>query len=333
GGGKAPFPMLPGRLGARMDLLCGDIGGTSTRLALWQNGALKLERVYPSTSFSSLETPLREWLAEVPLRPTSACLGVPGPVVGNRCVTTNLPWVVDGEELSFKLGFPVRLINDFHAAARGISLLDETDRVQIRAGDGLPGAPVAVLGAGTGLGQAHIVGTQVLPGEGGHSDFAPANALERDLAAWLETRVGLRPPEATAPHVCWEDVLSGPGLLNIHLFLCARRGRPEPWWVNEPDAPARVSEVDPEAVRMFWGFYGAEAGNMALRLLTRGGVYLCGGIAPRLLDALPGSDFEQRFSQKGALSHALEGIPVFVVRHPSLGLLGAAAEGILQEKH
>lgn len=312
-----------------MNLLCGDIGGTSTRLALWQKNALKQERSYTSLSFSSLETPLRDWLAEVPERPDAACLGVPGPVVQNRCVTTNLPWVVDGEELSFKLGFRVHLINDFHAAARGISLLSEADRLQVRMGTPLSGAPIAVIGAGTGLGQAFLVAGHVVPGEGGHADFAPANGEEREFAAWLEQQLPPRPADAIGVHVCWEDVLSGPGLLNIHRYLCKRRGQPEPWWIREPDAPARVSEIDPEAVRWFWAFYGAEAGNMALRLLARGGVYLCGGIAPRLVDSLATSSFEQRFSQKGALSHALDQIPVYVVAHPSLGLLGAAAEGCL----
>lgn len=312
-----------------MQLLVGDIGGTSTRLALYHNRQLLYQRTYSSTSFNSLEGPLREWLAECPVRPDASCLGVPGPVHRNRCVTTNLPWVVDGEELAFKLGFPFSLINDFHAAARGIALLGEEDRVQIRAGTPVPGAPIGVLGAGTGLGAALVVGNTVVPGEGGHADFAPSDARERRLAEWLEGQVGLRPPDADRPHVCWEDVLSGPGLLHLHRFLCQERGKPEPWWLNEPDAPARVAAEDSEAVAWFWALYGAEAGNMALRALCRGGIYLCGGIAPRLLESALRSDFERRFASKGALSHALVDLPVFVVTHPSLGLLGAAAEGML----
>lgn len=302
-----------------MRILCGDVGGTNSRLALWSDGRLSEERQWPSPAFPGLEGPVRAWLAATGVKPDRACFAVAGPVRDQRCVATNLPWVVDGPVLTALLGCPVRVINDFHAAARGVTLLGDADRLRLFGGAPLPGAPIAVLGAGTGLGEAFVVGDVVVPGEGGHAELGPADERELRLAAWLMARNG---------RASWEDVLSGPGLVNLMRFVCHERGVAEPGWSGDEDAPARVAGGDAEVVDWFCRLYGAEAGNMALRVLARGGVYLCGGIAPRMLDTLRAGGFEGRFRQKGKVAAAIRDVPVFVVLHPGLGLLGAAAEAL-----
>ncbi|MBM4392880.1 MAG: glucokinase [Deltaproteobacteria bacterium] len=304
-----------------MNLLCGDVGGTSARLATWRDSTpsagLADEHHYSSAEHDSLATILQRWLSDTGARPSAACLALAGPVVDNRCVATNLPWVVDGELLAQTLGFPVRIVNDFYAAARGVTLLGPADRVKIGGGEPVPGAPIAVLGAGTGLGEAFIVGGRVVPGEGGHCELGAASEREARLVAWLV---------ATEGRASWEHVLSGRGLVRLARFLALERRGPVPAWLDEPGAPARVAATDPEAVSWFSELYGAEAGNMALRVLARGGVYLAGGIAPRVLPALQAGGFRRRFEAKGKLGAAIADVPAFVVTHPALGLLGAAAE-------
>ncbi|MBM4367926.1 MAG: glucokinase [Deltaproteobacteria bacterium] len=304
-----------------MNLLCGDVGGTSARLAAWRDspatGGLADERHYPSAEHSNLATILHRWLSDTGVRPSAACLAVAGPVTDNCCVATNLPWVVDGESLARELGFPVRIVNDFYAAARGIALLGAGDLVKVGGGEPVPGAPVAVLGAGTGLGEAFIVGGKVVPGEGGHCELGASNEREARLVAWLV---------ATEGRASWEHVLSGAGLVRLARFLALEGPVPVPTWLDEAGAPARVAATDPEAVRWFCELYGAEAGNMALRVLARGGVYVAGGIAPRMLPALQAGGFRRRFEAKGKLGAAIADVPAYVVTHPGLGLLGAAAE-------
>jgi glucokinase len=305
-------------------ILVGDVGGTHTRLAMWEDGALLHVHDEPSHAWGGLAEPVLRWLGRVgahpgtPAYPTRACFGVAGPVRDGACTTTNLPWTLDEGELGRALSMPTRLVNDFHAAARGVTMLAPGEHAEIVAGNAVADAPIAVLGAGTGLGEAYIVGDTVVPGEGAHAEFGPADARELRLAGWLMHRYG---------RASWEDVLSGPGLVNLARFLCEEAGQPTDW-LDEPDAAARIAERTPEAIRWFCALYGAEAGNMALRVLARGGVWLCGGIAPRLLDPLRAGMFEARFRAKGKLRHALEGIPVRVVTHPSLGLLGAAGEAL-----
>lgn len=300
-----------------MKRLCGDVGGTNARLALW-DGELSQQRQYPSGAHAHLADVIEAWLGESGVRPAAACLAVAGPVADNRCVATNLPWVIDGDELGRAFGFPVRIVNDFQAAARGTTLLSTRDVVQLGGKDPVPGAPVAVLGAGTGLGEAFLVGGHVIAGEGGHAEFGPGTEREARLAAWLVQRYG---------RASWEHVLSGAGLVNLARFARHERGEPEPAWLDDREsAPARVSAEEPDTVAWFCELYGAEAGNMALRVLARGGVYLCGGIAPRLAGQLAAGGFRRRFEAKGKLGAAIESVPVYVSLHPALGLLGAAAE-------
>ncbi len=299
-----------------MSWLCGDIGGTNVRLARW-DGALSPTWSRPSGAFPSAEAAIDTFLEESGLRPTAVCLGIAGPVADNRCVATNLPWVVDGAALAARLGAPVVVVNDFWAAARGVGALGPADVVQVGGGGPVQGAPVAVIGAGTGLGEALLVGDLVVPGEGGHADFGPGSAREARFAAWLLARDG---------RASWEQVLSGPGLVNLARFLYAERGEAAPAWLDAPDAPAAVAERLPEVAEWFAELLGAEAGNAALRSLARGGVYVAGGIAPRLLPTLQAGGFRRRFAAKGPVGAAIADIPVYVVLHPALGLLGAARE-------
>lgn len=308
---------MGGRTGyvAAVTFLCGDIGGTRARLA--GIGA----DVGPITDFSSGDFAdptdlVRAWLAAAAVRPTAACLALAGPVRDGRCVATNLPWVVDAAGLSESLGFPVVLINDFHAAALGARALGPGGCELVVPGSPRAEAPVAVLGAGTGLGEAVVAGELVLPGEGGHAEFGPGDAREARLAAWLIEVHG---------RASWEMVLSGPGLVNLARFDWAERGVAPPAWVNDPDAPARVAATQPEVVAWFAELYGAEAGNLALRVLA-GSVYLAGGIAPRMLPNLRSGGFARRFRDKGKVGAAIADVPVYLAAHPALGLLGARAE-------
>lgn len=299
--------------------LTGDIGGTHARLASFDPALRQLAevRTYASAAHPDVASVLGAWLADTGICPSAACLGIAGPVLGNRCVATNLPWSLDGAALAAELGFPVRLVNDFYAAARGVSRLEPRDVVQIGGGPAVAGEPVGVIGAGTGLGEALAVGERVVPGEGGHAEFGPGSEREAAFAAWLIARDG---------RASWEQVLSGPGLVNLAGFTLAERGVAVPGWMSEPDAPRQVLERMPEVVAWFAELYGAEAGNVALRALTRGGVYLCGGLAPRMIGALAAGGFRRRFEGKGKVGAAIASIPTFVVTHPALGLLGAAAE-------
>lgn len=276
------------------------------------------ERTWRSAATADLGELIQRWIDETMCRPDAACIAIAGPVTQNRCITTNLPWVVDGAALTVRFGFPVTLVNDFYAAALGVTRLAPSDVVQIGGGAAEVNAPVAVIGAGTGLGEALLLPPdRVVPGEGGHADFGPTTPRELRFAAWLTAREG---------RASWELVLSGPGLVNLARFSFEDDGEPAPAWLDEAEAPARVSRELPAVVEWFAELYGSEAGNAALRSLARGGVYLCGGIAPTILPTLQRGAFRARFEAKGKLGSAIAGVPVFVVTHPALGLLGAEAE-------
>ncbi|GDX82282.1 glucokinase [Deltaproteobacteria bacterium] len=299
--------------------LVGDIGGTNARLAAFDPTLRRLEtvRTYASAAHADAAAVLQAWLRDTGVGPSAACLGIAGPVFGNKCLATNLPWSLDGDAIGTDLGFPVRLVNDFYAAARGISRLEPEDVVQIGGGAVVSGACLGVIGAGTGLGEALVVGNRVVAGEGGHAEFGPATDREAAFAAWLIARDG---------RASWEQVLSGQGLVNLARFTLEVRGADAPGWMNEPSAPRQVLETMPLVVAWFAELLGAEAGNVALRSLARGGVYVCGGIAPRIVPILAAGSFRRRFEGKGKVGAAIAEIPAFVVTHPHLGLLGAAAE-------
>lgn len=321
-----------------MRLLVGDIGGTSTRLALASiapDGAISLsdERRYASASAPDLDALVRDWLSHAAAPVTGASLAVAGPVVGNRCQTTNLPWSLDGDALAAATGLrSARLLNDFAAAAWGTLALTDATRIPLQQGRFDEAAPRVVIGAGTGLGEALVVmtadGPQVLPGEGGHKGFSPRNEREDRLLGWMRRTLGGR--------VSVERVVSGLGLRDIYRFLRDEEGLPE-----SPEVRARMECEDPGAVigqlavdgsdplcgatlDLFLAAYGAEAGDVAIQVLAYGGVFLAGGIAAKVLPRLAGGGFMEAFLDKGRMRPVAEAVPVWVVTDEALGLRGAA---------
>jgi len=313
-------------------VLAGDVGGTNTRLAVFEatGGALSLRRldVYPSRDHPSLDAVVADFLAAGRDACEAACFAVAGPVAGRRARTTNLPWEVDADALQARFGIArVRLLNDLEATARGIAELPESAFHTLLPGAADAAGNRAVIAAGTGLGEAGLYwdGTAHLPfaSEGGHADFAPASPLETALRDHLAERHG---------HVSWERVVSGPGLADVHAFLAARgRGpvRPRPGRAAEDPAAvvAAARAGDPgalETVALFVRCFGAEAGNLALKLMATGGVFVAGGMAPRLLPFLRRFDFAEAFLAKGRMRPLLERMPVRVVLDEGAALLGAA---------
>ncbi|HVV16120.1 MAG TPA: glucokinase [Polyangia bacterium] len=342
-----------------MSVLAGDIGGTNARLALFTAGAPQtgapqgtigepvFEQIYPSASRSSLDVIIEEFLAAAATtlgaetaRVTHACLGIAGPIENNICRATNLPWVVDGRALSQRLGIPrVTLVNDFFAAALGVTAVGPDQLAPLGGGPPVPRGPIAVLGAGTGLGQAFLLwsaaedGYQVVSSEGGHVDLAARTPLEFGLVQFLTNKYG---------RVSCERVLSGQGLVDAFTFLSeepACRGliRPEtaaalaahgpghdPAAAISQRAMAGTDPVCEMALSIFCSVLGATAGNLGLMVLATGGVYVAGGIAPRVLAYLRKGGFREAFDRKGRLHTLVEKLPAFVVTHPQPGLVGAA---------
>ena len=319
-----------------MLILAGDIGGTSTRLAYFDTagGALRsvVEKTFSSRESGSLEEIVSRFTAEQDLVAESACFGIAGPVRNGRVRTPNLPWNVDSAMLSGILGLPsVRLLNDLEANAYGIDLLGPDDLVVLNQGVPDPTGTIAVVSAGTGLGEAlaYWDGTahRPLSSEGGHADFAPRNELETELLLFLRAEHG---------RVSTERVVSGPGLCNIYRFLRDARHLPETPAVAEAmrqgDPAAAISRAAlagecplcSQVLDLFVSLYGAEAGNVALRTLATGGIYLGGGIAPKIIERLKGPGFMMGFCTKGRLSPLLENIPVRVILNDRTALLGAA---------
>lgn len=319
-------------------LLAGDIGGTKTVLALFEDGphGLRLVRdeTFPSQSAGSLQELLTRFL-ETGGGPAlrAACFGVAGAVVDGHSKATNLPWEMDEAELAAALHLPrVRLLNDLEAAAYGVLVLAPGRLQTLQAGTARRGpATMALIAAGTGLGEAIITWDgrrpHVLASEGGHVDFAPRSKVEAALWAALQADFG---------HVSYERVLSGPGLVNIYRFLRSYRMLDEPAALRERlavgDPSATISEVglageDPvctESLTLFVSIYGAEAGNLALKALAVGGVFVGGGIAPKILPRLKAGPFIEAFRDKGRLAELLQTVPVHVVLEPRAPLLGAA---------
>jgi glucokinase len=320
-----------------MLVLAGDIGGTSTRLAYFDiNGgklALLVEGRFPSRESGSLEEIVERFAAEHGHAAERACLGIAGPVRQGRVRTPNLPWSVDADKLARILGLAdVLLINDLVANAYGIDLLGPGDFTELNQGVPDPTGTIALISAGTGLGEtiAYWDGSshQPLPSEGGHADFAPRNELEAELLLYLRAEHG---------RVSTERVVSGPGLRNIYRFLHDARHLPEtPAVVEEMlggDPPAVITKAAMagtcplcgQVLDLFISLYGAEAGNVALRSLATGGVYLGGGIAPKIVERLRGPGFMMAFTAKGRLSPLLEKMPVRVILNDRAALLGAAS--------
>jgi len=319
-------------------IIAGDLGGTKTVLALFREHkdrlALLRDATFASRQHATFEEILAAFLAQGPAETIdAACFDVAGPVAQGRVQTTNLPWLLDERDLAAKLGTPrVKLLNDLEATAFGMLHLPAADLVCLHPGRSpARQGHIAVIAAGTGLGEAYLFfdGTQHQPvaSEGGHADFAPRTDLEIGLLRHLQRKLG--------GHVSYERVLSGPGLFTIYDFLRTDGFAPEPDWLaaeltaGDPSAAvshAALERAEPLAVKaleVFCELYGAEAGNMALRCLTVGGVYLGGGIAPKILPALQKS-FARGYLDKGRFAQLVGEIPVHVSLEPRTALLGAA---------
>jgi len=317
-------------------ILAGDIGGTNARLSCYRqvNGHFVAvhEDVFASRQYRSLDEIVVKFVSDSGVQPDSASFGIAGPVRHGRVETSNLPWVVESSRLAEELQLPsVNLINDLEAQAWGIQCLEDSDTVPLNHVKEAPVGNQAVVAAGTGLGEAGLFWDgrqyQVFACEGGHCDFAPRNELEIELLRYLLTRFG---------HVSYERIVSGPGLVNVYLFLKDTHRGEEPKWLHDEittgDPGAAISRaascgksaLAEQALDLWISIYGAEAGNMALKILATGGVFLAGGIAPKILSRLSGPLFMQAFLGKGRMQALLEGIPVRVITNPKTGLLGAA---------
>lgn len=302
-------------------ILCGDIGGTKTLLGLAQDGKFVLDRRITNAEFSDFPGLLAAFFADTQTDPAlieGGCLAVAGPVADDgRCARlTNLPWTVDSGELSRRFGLPaLRLANDFAAAALGAVTASAAQRTTLQQGEPLATAPRLVVGAGTGLGMAivlpHDGHWRVLAGEGGHVAFAPADEQQAALWTFLQARHG---------RVTWERVVSGPGLSAIHEFLAGGALPPEDIATR---ALADPHGAERRALEMFLGAYGAFAGDMALACLARGGVFLAGGIAAKLLPLLAQSGFLAAFNAKAEHAAIAARMPIHVATDPLLGLHGA----------
>lgn len=321
-------------------ILAGDVGGTKVHLAIYEFGDGKLLHVrdeqYPARDYAGLEEIVRKFMGEslVTEQITAACFGVPGPVRGGRLKLTNLPWQLDSHELSHNLSIDhVFLINDLEANGYGIPELSPAQIFVLSEGDVSAVGNRGLVSAGTGLGEGVLVwnGKTHFPiaSEGGHCDFAPRNEVEIDLLRYLQRIVGGR--------VSVERVVSGLGLQNIYNFLRDEKGLDEPAWLRDrllsEDRNAVVGELAETGANelcsrtldIFVSAYGAEAGNLALKVLSVGGMYLGGGIAPKIMKKMKDGDFMKAFTDKGRLSDLLIKTPVRIILDSRAALMGAAA--------
>ncbi len=318
-------------------ILAGDVGGTKVHLALYDfiDGKLKYTRDerFAAKEFGGLEEIVRQFLGAEKV--SAACFGVPGPVRDGRLRLTNLPWTLDSRELAAHLGIEhVFLINDLEANGYGIAELSADQVYTLSEGDASQIGNRALIAAGTGLGEGILAWNGRIhvpyPSEGGHVDYAPRNEDEIDMLRFLKQKYSGR--------ISYERVVSGMGLSNIYEFLRDVRGVEEPAWLAEkiaaaPDRNAVIteeglaarSELCEKTLDMFVSAYGAEAGNLALKVLAVGGLYVGGGIAPRLIEKLKDGTFMKAFTDKGRMSQLLINTPVRVILESRAALMGAAA--------
>lgn len=318
-------------------ILAGDVGGTSTLLGLFEHGEPGLELiadgVFASADYYSLEEIIKTFLENDSGNVDGACFGVPGPVQNGKAKLPNLPWIVESSSLRETLGrSQVWLINDLEANAYGLNELTDSDFFVLNQGEANPNGNAAIISAGTGLGEAgmHNNEGRLIPfaTEGGHADFAPRNELEIELLSYLIGKFG---------NVSFERVLSGQGFVNIYEFLRDTNRAEEPEWLaleianqNEPaaaiskNALAGKAKICEQTLDIFISLYGAEAGNLALKMLATNGIYVGGGIAPKVLSAFKTNAFVESFTAKGRMSSLLEKIPIRIVLNDKAAFLGAA---------
>ena len=327
-------------------ILAGDIGGTKTLLALVALNSYKKigvsflhSRKYDSDSYKSLEELLSNFMAELSVPPgkTVASIAIAGVVQSGHCDVTNLAWTAEEGNIKKKTGLAgIHLMNDFTAVSFGVPHLKDKELETLNTAESDPHGPIATIGAGTGLGESLAFWSEtkerlrVFQSEGGHASFAPQNDEEIELLKFLMEKYG---------HVSFERLLSGEGLVNIYNFLTSaepdRENESISKEMEEGDGAALISkyglhredELCSRALDMFVFIYGSEAGNMALKIMPTGGLYIAGGMAPKIINKLRNGLFMKAFLDKGRMSTLLEGIPVRVIMNPEVGLIGAAARG------
>lgn len=324
-------------------ILAGDIGGTSTRLAVFEVRGERLVQIesekFPSRAYSGLEEIVREFLQNHPAKVEHAAFGIAGPVYKGRVETTNLPWIIEASRLASELVTGnVSLLNDLEANTYGIFELTANDFAVLNQGSPVEGGNIAIISAGTGLGEAGATwdGSRfiVFASEGGHADFAPRNELEIDLLRYGQRQFGA--------HVSYERFLSGPGLYTLYQFLRDSGRYAEEDWLRDEmqhsDPSAVVgryglngkSELCVRALELFVSIYGAEAGNLGLKMMATRGIFIGGGIAPKILSKLTNGAFMEAFTDKGRFNKGLSAIPVRVLLNDQAALLGAARYAGLQ---
>jgi len=318
-------------------VLAGDIGGTNARLAIVavEGGRARIEREqrFASQEASGLAPIVRRFLGGAEKALEWACFGIAGNVGDGVWRAPNLPWTIDERELATAIGIAhTSVVNDFAAVGHGLALLDPNDIETLQRGESIAHGPLALIGAGTGLGEAFLCWDgdryRVYPSEGGHAGFAARDEIEWQLRRALQDELG---------HVSWERVVSGPGLIAIYRHLAASGSGVEDETVRDEmrrQDPAAVivrhgvDGTDPlcaAALDRFTSLFGTQAGNLALTVLATGGVYVAGGIAPRIVAKLKTGPFLAAFGAKGRLAAFMARVPVHVVMNPDIGLLGAAA--------
>jgi glucokinase len=306
--------------------LVADIGATNARFALaMPDGTLAAQRVLALDDYPTIVDAIESYLADerLPARPAVAALAIASPITGDRVAMTNHPWTFSIEDLRRHFGWKrLRVINDFAANALAIPHLGADDRVQIGPGSPVAAAPIGVIGPGTGLGISMLIrsGNGAIPvqGEGGHVTMAPADARESAVLDLMRKRYD---------HVSAERVLSGPGLVNLYNTLCEMSGVPAAPFTAAQVTDPQIGEADPrarEATAMFCAMLGTMAGNLALTVGARGGIYIAGGIVPKLGAAFARSGFRERFEAKGRFREYLAAIPTYLIVRPLPALLGAA---------
>lgn len=315
-------------------VFAGDIGGTKTRLAMLEVSGLQLkilrETSYASRDFASFDLLLADFLSNVD-PPRHAAFGVAGPVQGQVVQTTNLPWRIDASALQLQFGFEsCILLNDLEATACGLPALGEDDLLTLQEGVKNACGNAAVIAPGTGLGEAGLYwdGKNHLPfaTEGGHASFSPGSELEIALLRYLKMQF---------QHVSWERVVSGAGLVSLHEFLREYRKMPAPQWLFEEIQSMGAAAISKAAIEgsdeicvqtldCFVRLMGAEAGNLALKVMSSAGLYIGGGIAPKILPLLTGGAFLEAFLDKGRMRHLLEAMPVRVILNDRAALYGPA---------
>jgi glucokinase len=329
----------------KKNVLAADIGATKTNLGIFPINKSPREPIqeesFLTKDFANATDLLQYFLKGCSHDVDSACIGVPGPVLDNHSITTNLPWIINGMELAQSLSIKkVLLVNDLEAAAASVPLLQESDLYQLNKGVRRENDNMAVISPGTGLGEAYLSkkhdanGFITYPSEGGHCDFAPSNPLQLQLLAHLQEKIG---------HVSYEQVCSGWGIVNIYDFLKETANEREPEWLvelfDQVADPSRViidiaigkeKSYQPcrKALEIFVDILGAEAGNMALKVMAFGGVYIGGGLPTRIIDVLDSTIFLKTFLNKGRMSRLLNDVPVHVITNLKAPMIGAASIAI-----